>query len=61
MHSQVSAAREERYHDRFIRETARRIRFLLAAAGRYSEPARFIEDLRRELACRAAAPRPDGS
>jgi hypothetical protein len=39
----------ERYHDRFVRETARRVYFLMAMAARYGEPARFIEDLRRAL------------
>jgi hypothetical protein len=41
-----------RYGDPFVRETARRIYFLMAAAGRYGEPARLIEELRRALAAR---------
>lgn len=49
MQSGIRAAPEERYQDPFLRETDRRIRFLLAAAGRYAEAARFIEDLRRVL------------
>jgi len=56
----VSAASERRYQDRFVRETARRMRFLMAAARRYAEPARLMEELRREL-CRAAAPPAGGS
>lgn len=43
---------EERYRDRFVRETARRIYFLLALAGRYGEPARLMEDLRAALEAR---------
>ena len=39
----------ERFKDRFVRDTARRVRFLLAAAARYAEPARFVEELKREL------------
>lgn len=39
----------ERYNDRFVRETARRVYFLMALAARHGEPARFIEDLRRAL------------
>lgn len=39
----------DRYRDRFVRETARRIAFLMAAAARFSEPARLMEDLRRAL------------
>ena len=42
----------DRYRDRFVRETAERIRFLMAAAARHSEPARLIEELRRRL-CRS--------
>lgn len=41
-----------RYRDRFVRETARRIYFLMAAATRYGEPARLIEELRRALVAR---------
>jgi hypothetical protein len=41
-----------RYGDPFVRETARRIYFLMAAAGRYGEPARLIEELRRALVAR---------
>ena len=41
-----------RYRDRFVRETARRITYLMAAAGRFGEPARFIEDLRGVLCAR---------
>lgn len=40
-----------RYRDRFVRETAERVYFLMAAAARFDEPARFIEELRRAL-CR---------
>ncbi len=43
---------EGRYRDRFVRETARRTYFLMAAAARYREPARFIEELRRALGVR---------
>jgi hypothetical protein len=39
----------ERYRDRWIRETARRVYFLLAASARFEEPARFVEELRRLL------------
>ena len=45
-----------RYRDRFVRETARRIYFLLALAARYDEPARLREELRRMLCgCRGRA------
>ena len=43
---------EGRYRDRFVRETARRITYLMAAADRFGEPARFIEDLRGALCVR---------
>jgi hypothetical protein len=39
----------ERFKDRFVRDTAKRVRFLMAAAARYAEPARFVEELRRLL------------
>jgi len=45
-----------RYRDRFVRETARRIYFLLALAARFDEPARLKEELRRLLCgCRGRA------
>ena len=45
-----------RYGDRFVRETAERIYFLLAASARFEEPARLMEDLRRALCgCRGRA------
>jgi hypothetical protein len=61
MHPLIGAARDDRYCDRFVRETARRIQFLMAAARRHAEPARFIEDLRRVLRERDAEVRPEGS
>ena len=61
MHPSIGGGRDERYRDPFVRDTARRVRFLMAAAGRFADAARFIEDLRRELRGRNAAPRPDGS
>ncbi len=54
-----ASAWPERFKDRFVRETARRVRFLLAAAARYSEPARFVEELRRELAESPGDPPPE--
>ena len=56
-----SAARRPsgRYRDRFVRETAERIYFLLAASARYDEPARLMEELRRLLCgCRGEAAGP---
>ncbi len=56
-----SAARRPsgRYRDRFVRETAERIFFLLAAAARYEEPARLMEELRQALCdCRGEAAGP---
>lgn len=38
-----------RYRDRFVRETARRICFLLTLSARFAEPALFVEELRRLL------------
>ena len=38
-----------RYRDRFVRETARRIYFLLSLSARFEEPARLVEELRRSL------------
>ena len=38
-----------RYRDRFVRETARRIYFLLSLSARFDEPARLMEELRRTL------------
>jgi hypothetical protein len=47
---------EGRYRDRFVRETARRIYFLLSLSARFEEPARLVEELRRSLCgCRARA------
>lgn len=46
-----------RYSDRFVRETAQRIRFLLELSRRSAVPARFLEDLRRALG--AERPRDD--
>ena len=43
-----------RYRDRFVRETAQRIYFLMAVSGRFSEPARLIEELRQALCVRRA-------
>jgi len=56
-----SAARRPsgRYRDRFVRETAERIYFLLAAAARHEEAARLMEELRRTLCdCRGEAAGP---
>ncbi|HZE96955.1 MAG TPA: hypothetical protein VE981_08005 [Planctomycetota bacterium] len=48
--------RSGRYRDRFVRETARRIYFLLALSSRFAEPARLMEELRRRLCrCRGRA------
>ena len=45
-----------RYRDRFVRETARRIYFLLSLSARFDEPARLMEELRRTLCgCRNRA------
>jgi len=45
-----------RYRDRFVRETARRIYFLLSLSARFDEPARLLEELRRTLCvCRDRA------
>ena len=45
-----------RYRDRFVRETARRIYFLLSLSARFEEPARLLEELRRTLCdCRGRA------
>jgi len=45
-----------RYRDRFVRETAQRIYFLLALSARFDEPARLREELRRLLCgCRGRA------
>jgi len=45
-----------RYRDRFVRETARRVYFLLALPARFAEPARLREELRRLLCgCRGRA------
>jgi len=41
-----------RYRDRFVRETARRIYFLLALSARFDEPARLMEELRQALCAR---------
>ena len=38
-----------RYRDRFVRETAQRIYFLLSLSARFDEPARLMEELRRTL------------
>jgi hypothetical protein len=38
-----------RFSDRFVRETAQRICFLVALAGRFAESDRFLEELRRAL------------
>lgn len=40
---------EVRYADRFLRDTARRLKFLLALSRRCEEPARFLDDVRRAL------------
>jgi hypothetical protein len=56
-----ASAWPERFKDRFVRETAKRVRFLLAASARYAEPARFVEALRRELgAVEPRDPAPEG-
>lgn len=48
--------RVEGYRDRFVRETARRIYFLLSLSARYGEPARLREELRQALCvCRDRA------
>jgi hypothetical protein len=48
-----------RYRDRFVRETAQRIYFLLALSARFNEPARLMEELRRTLCgCRGRAEGP---
>ena len=48
-----------RYRDRFVRETARRIYFLLSVSARFEEPARLMEELRRTLCgCRNRAAGP---
>jgi len=39
----------DRYRDGFVRETARRIYFLLSLSARFDEPARLMEELRRTL------------
>ena len=45
-----------RYRDRFVRETAQRIYFLLALSARFDEPARLMEELRQALcSCRGRA------
>ena len=45
-----------KYRDRFVRETARRIYFLLRLSARYAEPALLREELRRLLCgCRGRA------
>ena len=45
-----------RYRDRFVRETARRIYFLLSLSARFDEPARLMEELRQTLCdCRRRA------
>ena len=45
-----------RYRDRFVRETARRIYFLLSLSARFDEPARLMEELRHALCgCRSRA------
>jgi hypothetical protein len=49
MRSSTGGGWPERFRDRFVRETARRVHFLLAAAARYAEPRRFVEELRRRL------------
>ena len=49
----------ERFKDRFVRETARRVRFLLAASARYSEPARFVEEHKCELGEPPGGPSPE--
>jgi hypothetical protein len=61
MNPTIEGGRHDPYCDGYVRETARRIQFLVAAAGRYAEPARFLEDLRRVLSERAAALQPDRS
>src|SRR3954462_4468064 len=45
----------DRYRDGFIRETARRIYFLLSLSDRFDEPARLMEELRRTLCDRRRA------
>jgi len=47
-----------RYRDRFVRETARRIYFLLALSARFAEPARLVEELQRTLCARRRAEGP---
>ncbi len=46
-----------RYSDRFVRETAQRICFLLELSRRSAVPTRFLEELRRALG--AERPRDD--
>ena len=46
----------DRYRDGFVRETARRIYFLLSLSARFDEPARLMEELRQTLCdCRRRA------
>ena len=45
----------DRYRDGFVRETARRITFLLSLSARFDEPARLMEELRRALCDRRRA------
>jgi len=47
--TRVDRPRAGRYRDRFVRETAQRIYFLLAVSARFEEPARLMEELRRTL------------
>lgn len=54
-----ASAWPERFKDRFVRETARRVRFLLEASARYAEPARFVEELRRALGEVPRGPSPE--
>ena len=40
---------EVRYPDRFLRDLARRVNFLLVLSDRVEEPGRFLRDLKRLL------------
>jgi len=54
--NRVERPEHGRYRDRFVRETARRIYFLLSLSARFDEPARLMEELRRALCgCRGRA------
>lgn len=54
--ARVTGSCPEHYRDRFVRETAERVWFLMALADRYPEPARLIEELKRALCARGGRP-----